>query len=284
MSLWEAILLGLIHGLTEFIPISSTGQVTIAGQLLDLIDPDRPEQWTAFLAMLQLGTLAALLAYFAGDIVRIVRGFALVNLAALTRRAPSDDNRRNARLGWLVLAGTVPIGVVGLLFRDVIEGDLTKNLWTIAAALVGLALLLFLAERVGTRKRGMAQLRWLDAVVVGIAQVASLIPGSSRSGTTITGGLFSGLQRETAARFSFLLAIPAIGASGILQLPEALRANMPPVTLGIATLVAAASGYLSIAFLLRYLQRHSTYLFIVYRIALGVLIVALIVTGAVDAS
>ena len=284
MSLWQAILLGLIQGLTEFIPISSTAHLTIAGNLMGLVDPSHPEQWTAFIAVIQLGTLIAVLLYFRSEVVSITRGFIISNIALIGRREVADSDRQNARLGWFVIAGTIPVAIVGLAFRHVIEGTLTKNLRIIAGSLIGLALLLTVAEIVGSRRRDMAELKLTDALAIGFAQVLALIPGSSRSGTTITGGLLSGLTRETAARFSFLLSIPAIGASGLLELPKALNSVGSDWTaILVAAVVSAISGYLSIAFLLRYLQRHSTFVFVGYRIALGILLFLLLASGKLAA-
>lgn len=282
MAFWQALVLGLVQGLTEFIPISSTGHLTITGRLMGLIDDSQPQQWTAFIAVIQLGTLFAVIAYFAKDILAISRGFLIAHAARLRGKQPTTEDRRNAFLGWLVILGSIPIAVVGLAFRDVIEGDVTKNLWVISGTLIGLAVLLFVAERVSTRARDLSKLRWSDALMVGLFQCISLIPGSSRSGTTITGGLFAGLTRETAARFSFLLSIPAITAAGLLQLNKALSdVEGSLAMLAVATIAAAISGYLSIAFLLRYLQRHSTHLFIAYRLALGLAILGLLTTGGV---
>ena len=282
MSIWQAILLGLIQGLTEFIPISSTAHLTIAGNMMGLINADKPEEWTAFIAVIQLGTLLAVIAYFWSDIIKIIHGFITANLALLTKRKVDDTTKGYNRLGWLIIIGTLPIAVVGLALKGVIEGSLTKNLWVIAGSLIGLALILTVAEITGPQKRDMSSLKLKDALAVGFAQVFALIPGSSRSGTTITGGLFSGLTREAAARFSFLLSIPAIGASGLLELPKALEsvsADWP--ALAVATIVSAVSGYLSIAFLLRFLQRHTTYAFVGYRIALGVFLIVLLATGRI---
>ena len=179
-----------------------------------------------------------------------------------------------------MIIGTLPVAVVGLLFRHQIEGMLTKDLRIIAGSLIGLAVLLTLAEITGKQQRDMRHLRIADAIVVGFAQVLALIPGSSRSGSTITGGLFSGLKRETAARFSFLLSIPAIAASGLLELPKALHSiSTGWAPIAVATVVSGISGYLSIAFLLKYLQRHTTYAFVAYRIALGLLLIWLVVSG-----
>jgi undecaprenyl-diphosphatase len=288
MSILEALLLGLVQGLTEFIPISSTAHLTIAGRMFNLIDPNNPKQWTAFIAVIQLGTLIAVIVYFWTDIIKIIHGFVTSNLARLRKENLSPEQREYAKLGWLIIIGSLPIAVVGLLFREVIEGSLTKDLRVIAGSLIGLAIILIIAEMTGKQKRGMRHLRVSDSIMVGVAQVFALIPGSSRSGTTITGGLFAGLTRETAARFSFLLSIPAIAASGLLELPEAVRSVQhsagEAIEIGwtqiiVATLAAALSGYASIAFLLRFLQSHTTYLFVGYRIALGIVLIALILAG-----
>jgi undecaprenyl-diphosphatase len=282
MSILDAIMLGLIQGLTEFIPVSSTAHLTLAGKWMNLIDPQHPDQWTAFIAVIQLGTLIAVVLYFWTDIIRIIIGFVASNLAKLTGRAVGEAEKEQAKLGWLIIIGTLPVAIVGLLFRHQIEGMLTKDLRIIAGSLIGLAILLTIAEIVGTQRRDMRQLRISDAIIVGTAQVLALIPGSSRSGSTITGGLFSGLKRETAARFSFLLSIPAVAASGLLELPKALQSiNAGWAAIAVATAVSGISGYLSIAFLLRYLQRHTTYLFVVYRLALGLLLIWLLVSGRV---
>ena len=282
MSLLQAIILGLVQGLTEFIPVSSTAHLTLAGKWMHLIDPEHPDQWTAFIAVIQLGTLVAVILYFWSDIIKIITGFLAANLATVTRRGAGTTQREYSRLGWFIIVGTIPVAVVGLLFRHQIEGMLTKDLRIIAGSLIGLAILLTIAELVGSQRRDIRQIRLVDAIVVGVAQVLALIPGSSRSGSTITGGLFSGLNREAAARFSFLLSIPAVAASGLLELPKALHSISGGWTaLAVATIVSGISGYLSIAFLLRYLQRHTTYVFVVYRIALGLLLIWLLASGRV---
>jgi undecaprenyl-diphosphatase len=282
MSILEAIILGLIQGLTEFIPVSSTAHLTLAGKWMNLVDPQHPDQWTAFIAVIQLGTLIAVILYFWTDILKIIAGFVIANLARLSGRAADESQKEYAKLGWLIIIGTLPIAVVGLLFRHQIEGMLTKDLRIIAGSLIGLAILLTIAEIIGNQRRGIKNLRISDAIIVGAAQVLALIPGSSRSGSTITGGLFAGLTRETAARFSFLLSIPAVAASGLLELPKALHSiGTGWTTIIVATVVSGISGYLSIAFLLRYLQRHSTYAFVAYRIAVGLLLIMLLVSGRV---
>jgi undecaprenyl-diphosphatase len=291
MSLLDAIILGLIQGLTEFLPISSTAHLTLAGKLMGEVKND--QQWTAFIAVIQLGTLIAVIIFFWSDIMKIIRGFVTANLALVKRRSVTASQRDYARLGWLIIIGSLPIAVFGLLLKRIIEGPLTKDLRVIAASLIGLAIVLTIAELVGKQRRDMNNVRLSDSLAVGFAQVLALIPGSSRSGTTITGGLLSGLKREAAARFSFLLSIPAVAASGLLELPKALRpvsadpalqAVAPDWTaIVVATIVAAISGYLAIAFLLRYLQRHTTFVFVGYRIALGLLLIALLVTGSISA-
>lgn len=284
MSFWEAILLGLVQGLSEFVPISSTAHLTLAGRLLGRIDPNQPQEWTAFIAVIQLGTLLAVVYYFRSDLAGIARGFILTHYVILRGEAPREEERTQSRLGWMVIIASIPIGAVGLAFRDVIEGRLTKNLWVIASSLIGVALLLALAEVVGKQKRGLGEVKLIDAVVVGLAQVLALIPGSSRSGTTVAGGLFVGLRRETAARFSFLISIPAIAASGLLELPDALGSTRVGwLELSAATFAAAISGYLSIEFLLRYLAKHTTHLFVIYRLVLGLIVMGLLLKGVIAA-
>jgi undecaprenyl-diphosphatase len=284
MSILEAMVLGLIQGLTEFVPISSTAHLTLAGKWMNLIDPQHPDQWTAFVAVIQLGTLVAVVAYFWTDLIEITVGFVTANLAALGRRVADESDRRHAKLGWLLIVGSLPVGIVGLLFRHQIEGMLTKDVRIIAGSLIGLALVLTVAEVVGRQRRDIDNIKARDAIVVGIAQVFALIPGSSRSGSTITGGLFSGLERATAARFSFLLSIPAVAASGLFELPKALHSlGTGWAEIAVAGVASAITGYASIAFLLRYLQRHTTYIFVVYRIGLGLLLIWLLVSGRVPA-
>src|SRR3982751_4911993 len=231
---------------------------------------------TATIAVIQLGTLLAVLIYFAGDILKITGAFVRDHLALLRGRqsfaALGEANRsgrpsrlsQEAWLGWLVIIGSIPVGVVGLLFKKQIEGTFTKNLWVIATMMVVIALFLLVAEAVGKRQRKMEDLSLRDALAVGGAQVLALIPGSSRSGSTIMGGLFAGEKRETAARFSFLLSIPAITASGLLELKEAVHRRPPgsAVPLVVAVVVSGLVGYASIWFLLRYLRQHSTGVFI----------------------
>lgn len=289
MSLFQAIILGIVQGLTEFIPVSSTAHLVFAARAVGLFEGIeetlKAEQTTATIAVIQLGTLLAVLVYFARDISNISRAFVVDHLALLRRPKdlqPAGDQRVDSRfqtsrlshdawLGWLVIIGSIPVGIVGLVFKKQIEGTFTKNLWVIATMMIVVAILLAVAELVGKRNRSMEELTIRDALAVGLAQVLALIPGSSRSGSTMMGGLFAGQTRETAARFSFLLSIPAIAASGLLELREAL-VKLPTGTYGslvVATLVSGLVGYASIWFLLRFLRTHSTGVFIGYRLLVG---------------
>ena len=293
MTLFQAIILGIVQGLTEFIPVSSTAHLVFASRVLGLYDGVkaglRAEQTTATIAVVQLGTLLAVLIYFARDIVNITEGFVRDHLAMIK---PADTDVRvprlsqEAMLGWLVIIGSVPVAVVGLLFKKQIEGTFTKNLWVIATMMIVVAIFLALAEMVGKRNRSMADLGVGDALAVGFAQCLALIPGASRSGSTIMAGLFAGEMRETAARFSFLLSMPAILASGLLELREAI--NKLPAgnygSLAVATIVSGIIGYASIWFLLRYLRTHSTGVFIAYRLIIGSAILVALFSGHLSAA
>jgi len=281
LSLIEAIVLGVIQGLTEFLPISSTGHLTVAGKMMNLISEEHPEQWTAFIAVIQLGTLLAVLIYFWKDLIAIIKNFVQDNLI---KPVKYSEQKINSKLGWLIIIGTVPVVIIGLAFKDAIEGALTKNLYVIAASLIVLALILALAEKIAKFKKDLENITILDSIIIGFAQALALIPGSSRSGTTITAGLFVGLKRESAARFSFLLSIPAVFASGVLQLYEAMKYvdQSMAINLIVATIVSGISGYLAIDFLLKYLKRNSTFVFIYYRIALGIFILILLVNKIIQ--
>ncbi len=289
MNLLEAIVLGIVQGLTEFLPISSTAHLTIAGKVLGLVSEEHPEAWTAFIAVMQLGTMAAVLLYFRRDILQMI--IAVFRDARQRLRGSwSQPAGPEARLGWLIALGTLPVALIGYFFRHQIEGALTKSLLVIVASLVGLAALLWLAEKLARHVRGIHQMHWVDALVIGFAQACALIPGASRSGTTITAGLFLGLQRESAARFSFLLSIPAVLASGMFELLKVagmLRAGDDVFALGLAnlalsTVVAAISGYAAIAWLLRYLMKNTTLVFVVYRLLLGLALTALLMLNLIQ--
>jgi len=293
MNLLQAIILGIVQGLSEFIPISSTAHLVIASRLTHLYE-GQPEQLTATIAVLQLVTLLAVFVYFAADIFNISAAFVRDHWAFLTRKRRNFSGTHGIRpmwlseeawLGWLVIIGSIPIGVIGLVFKKVIEGEATKNLWLIGAMLILIAVLLAIAEMVGSKRREIRDFGIVDAVVVGLAQVLALIPGASRSGSTIMGGLLVGQKREAAARFSFLLMIPAITASGLLELKQALEGGIPPesfMPLFVGTIVAAIAGYLSIWFLLAFLRKNSTAVFIVYRLILGATILILLWQGIIS--
>ena len=291
MSLLQAILLGIVQGLTEFIPISSTAHLVLAGRVMNL--SLSPEQLTASIAVIQLGTLVAVIFYFIGDIWNITLAFIRDHFLLLTKGRRDQFNRTNsharlsheARLGWLVIIGSLPIAIIGLLFKKQIEGTFTKNLWVIATMMIVVAVLLAIAEAVSKQRRRMQELGVKDALAVGFAQCLALIPGSSRSGSTIMAGLFAGETRETAARFSFLLSMPAIAASGLLELKQALH-TLPHGSIGTlaaGTVVAGIVGYASIWFLLRYLKTHTTGVFIGYRFIVGLAILIMLFSGRIAA-
>jgi undecaprenyl-diphosphatase len=293
MNFLQAIILGIVQGLTEFIPISSTAHLVFASRLTNLYEGN-PEQITATIAVLQLGTLLAVLVYFASDILSITAAFVRDHWNLITRRRNVRFSgthgvrpiwlSEEAWLGWLIILGSIPIGIIGLLFKDLIEGAATKNLWVIAIMLISIAVLLTFAELVGKRRKEITDFGLLDAIVVGFAQVLALIPGASRSGSTIMGGLFVGQKREAAARFSFLLSIPAITASGLLELKEAWSL-LPPESftpLLVGTIISGIVGYLSIWFLIAFLRKRSTAIFIGYRIVLGVIILVLLWQGVIS--
>lgn len=281
MSILEAIILGIIQGLSEFIPISSTAHLTIAGQLMGLIDSENPEHWTSFIATVQLGTLAAVFVYFYKDIKNISTNFLKENL--FKPKKISEQNP-DSKLGWLIILGSIPIVIVAFLFKDFIEGAFTKQLSVIGVSLIALALILALAERSAKLKKDLKDLSIWDSIIVGLSQCMALIPGSSRSGTTITAGLFLGMKRDVAARFSFLLGIPAILGSGVLSFIQSLEYIQPDqlLSLIVSTVFSGISGYLSIAFLLNFLKKNSTALFIWYRIILGSVLLGLIYFGVLN--
>src|SRR5215213_2182867 len=295
MNIIQAIVLGIVQGLTEFIPVSSTAHLIFATRLTGLSETLDAEQLTATIAVIQLGTLLAVFVYFARDIWDISYAFARDHLLLARGKTPPGVDGRgffgsrmspNAKLGWLIIVGSIPIGVLGLLLKKVIEGTFTKNLWVIATMMLVVAALLLIAERVGSKRRGMEDLTLKDALAVGFAQVLALIPGASRSGSTIMGGLFAGQKREAAARFSFLLMIPAITASGLLELKQAVQHQMLSkddfLALAVGTVIAGIVGYLSIWFLLAFLRKRSTAVFIIYRIIVGAIILVLLWQGVLN--
>ncbi len=271
MSGIEAVVLGVVQGLTEFLPVSSTAHLRIVPALLGWDDPG-----AAFTAVTQLGTTAAVVVHFGPDLGRIARAW----LAGLGD--PSVRRTPDARMGWYIGLGTLPIAMCGFVFRDPIHTS-ARNLALIAAALVAGGMVLWAAERTGRRSRALQDVDGGDGVVVGLAQAAALVPGVSRSGATISAGLFRGLDRVAAARFSFLLSVPAVVLAGLFELPEiGGPGGASPFATGLATLLAFVTGYASISFLLRLVVKGSTVPFALYRVALGVLVLALLATGAIS--
>ena len=281
MNLIEAIVLGVIQGLTELLPVSSTGHLTLAGKLMNLISDKNPEQWTAFIAVIQLGTMFAILIYFWKDLLNIITEFFHDNLQS---RKKFSEQSPNSRMGWLIIIGTIPVVIIGLSLKNVIEGALTKNLYVIAGSLIVLAIILAIAEKTAKFKKDINDITVFDSVIIGIAQAFALIPGSSRSGTTITGGLFVGLKRDVAARFSFLLSIPAVFASGMLELYQSLKFLTADMTINliVSTIVSGIFGYLAIDFLLKFLKKNTTFVFIFYRILLGLIILIMLYTNIIN--
>jgi undecaprenyl-diphosphatase len=280
MTLLQAIVLGIVQGLTEFLPISSTAHLRIVPALCGwhfyggtTNDPGAP-----FTAIVQLGTTAAIVLYFWRELLHV----SVAWLRGLVDR--SVRGTLEYRLGWYLILATIPVAVLGLVFSDQITTG-ARNLWVIASALIALAVFLFAAEKVGGRDRDEEELSTTDAVVVGTAQALSLVPGASRSGTTITAGLFRGLTREAAARFSFLLSIPAVVLSGGYEAINPGKGGSPGAGLtGLALVCAFVVGLASIHWLMRWLANHSTMIFIYYRIGLGVLLIALLSTGVLEAT
>ncbi len=284
MNFINALILGFVQGLTEFLPISSSAHIRIVGELLGTgADPG-----ARFTAIIQLGTETAVVIYFWKDIVRIVSAW----FRSLFGRVPRDDP--DARMGWLVIVGSIPIVVLGLLFQNQIETTL-RSLWIVAATMIIFGILLGIADAVGAKTRRLKELTWAHGIIFGFAQALALIPGVSRSGGTITAGLFMGYQRRAAARYSFLLALPAVFGSGLFQLYKSIKApcvagatNCTPEVFGpletaAATVVAFAVGLVVIAFFMSYISRRSFLPFVVYRIVLGVLLIVLLSTGVLAA-
>jgi undecaprenyl-diphosphatase len=273
VSLLEAIVLGIAQGLTEFLPISSTAHLRIVPAFAGWEDPG-----AAFTAVTQLGTMTAVLLYFRADLVRIARAW----LRSL--RDPAARRELDARLGWYILLGTVPIGIFGLAFKDQIETG-ARDLYLISIALIVLGLVLLAAERVARHDRPLEEITTRDGIAIGLAQALALIPGVSRSGATLTAGLFMGLDRTSAARYSFLLSVPAVVLSGAVEFGSILSGeegeHVGLGALALATFLAFVAGYASIAFLLRFLTSHSTIVFVVYRVALGALVLVLVSTAAI---
>lgn len=276
MNDWlQAAVLGVLQGLTEFLPISSSAHLRIVPELAGWDDPG-----AAFTAVIQIGTEVAVIAYFAADIWRIVRAWVL-SLVSGGRRHDWEEN--DARMGWYVIVGSLPIVAAGIALKEVIEGSF-RSLWIIGATLVVMGVVLGVADRIGAKNRTIEMLTLRHALAFGVAQAFALVPGVSRSGATISMGLFLGYERAACARFAFLLAIPAVLGAGIFEWPAALAESSEYAVgpLLLATVVAFAVGYAVIAWLMRWLVRGSYLPFVIYRIVLGLLVLALLTAGVID--
>lgn len=278
MEFWQALILGVVEGLTEFLPVSSTGHLTITEELLGL--PVDDPGVTAFTAVIQVGAILAVIAYFRTDITRLAAAWfrGMVDPAA---RATFDY-----RFAWYVIAGSIPIGVVGFLGKDLISGSL-RSLWVVAAALIGWSAVMAFAERTATQRRGEGALRLADVLIIGFAQCIALVPGVSRSGATISVGLLRGLDRVAATRLSFFLSIPALAAAGAYE--GITEAGAVSATVGWAPTVVGAAvslgvAYVSIAWLLRLVAHHRITVFVGYRVTLGVGLAVALATGAMSAT
>ncbi|MGZ4447202.1 MAG: undecaprenyl-diphosphate phosphatase [Nocardioides sp.] len=275
MNYLDAIILGIVEGLTEFLPVSSTGHLTIVEKMLglDLTDP----AVTGYTAVIQMGAIAAVILYFFKDIWNIARAW-LLGLVKPEYRGQLDH-----RMGWYVIVGTIPVGIAGLLLKDVIKNDL-RSLWVVAIGLIVWSAVMVAAERLGRQQRGERDLGVVDAVVVGVLQVAALVPGVSRSGATISAGLFRGLDRVTATRLSFFLSIPALLAAGLFELKDALGGDIGVGETVVGTIVAFVVAYAAIAWLLRFVAHHPITWFVPYRLAVGVVLVGLLATNVISST
>ncbi len=267
MTVLQAIVLGLVQGLTEFLPISSTAHLRIVPALLGWQDPG-----ASYSAVIQLGTVLAVIIYFAKDLVRLLAAF----YRGLKDRKPFES--ADSKLAWCVGFGTIPISLAGLLLKDFIKTSF-RSLYVISASLILLAIVLFVVERIARKQRTIAEVTVKDGIIVGLWQALALIPGSSRSGTTITGSLLRGFTREDAARFSFLLSIPATALAGFYEMKDVVWASETILMMAVGTAVSFVSGLAAIAFLLKLLRTRGLFGFVVYRIVLGVLLIGLVASG-----
>ena len=275
MTIFDSIVLGIVEGLTEFLPVSSTGHLTIAEKVLGL--PIDDPAVTAYTAVIQMGAIAAVLVYFVHDIRNIAWAW-LRGLVDGDHRSSSDY-----RLGWYVIAGSIPIGLVGFLAKDVISGPL-RSLWWVAGALIAWSAVMVLAERRASRQRDLDQLTLRDALVIGFAQCIALIPGVSRSGATISVGLLAGLDRVTATRLSFFLSIPALTAAGLYELKDVVGSDIGLAPTAVGTFVSFVVAYAAVAWLLKFVAHHSIVAFVPYRVLLGGALLALLGAGVMSAT
>ncbi len=273
MDFLEAIILGIVEGLTEFLPVSSTGHLTIMEKILGL--PIDSDDVTGFTVVIQMGAILAVILFFWRDIWQITtswfRGI----------RQPEVRDTLDYRMGWYVIVGTIPVVIAGLAGQNLITGPL-RNLWWVAGALIGWSVVMVLAERVGRQTRHESEVTMRDAIIIGVVQCVSLIPGVSRSGATISAGLFTGLDRVTATRMSFFLSIPALVGAGIKELPSALGGDISLTSTLIATFVSFVVAYASVAWLLKFVAGHSITWFVPYRVALGLVLMVLLATNSIS--
>jgi undecaprenyl-diphosphatase len=272
ISVIDSFLLGVVEGLTEFLPVSSTGHLTVAEKVLGL--PIDNKGVTAFTAIIQVGAIAAVIVYFAKDIARIVTTW-VHGLYRAEVRGSFDY-----RFAWFVIWGSLPIAVIGFVLRDLISGSL-RSLWVIAVALIAWSLVMLLAEARATQSRPERSITLTDALIVGVVQCIALVPGVSRSGATISAGLFRGLDRVAATRISFFLSIPALVGAGLYELKDAVQESVPVGALLVGTVVSFVVAYVSIAWLLRFVAGHKITLFVPYRVGLGLVLLVLLSTGTI---
>jgi len=275
MTIWDSIILGIVEGLTEFLPVSSTGHLTIVSKMLGLKIDD--PAITGFTAVIQIGAIAAVVLYFWKDIQRI----AVAWVRGLIK--PEHRGEFDHRMGWYVIVGSVPIVIVGFLARDLISGPL-RSLWWVAAALIGWSVVMVAAERLSSKERPLTRMTFADALVMGLVQCLALIPGVSRSGATISAGLIRGLDRVAATRIAFLLGIPALVGAGVYELKDALNGDVGAVQLIIGTVVSFVVAYASVAWLLRFVAKHTIEVFAFYRVLLGIVLVILLATSTITAT
>jgi undecaprenyl-diphosphatase len=275
MDYFQAVVLGIVEGLTEFLPVSSTGHLTIAEKLLGL--DVAAKDVTGFTAVIQTGAIAAVIVYFRRDIWRIAKAW------VLGLGKPELRGKLDHRMGWYIIVGSIPIGIVGLLAKDVITNDL-RSLWVVAGALILWSAVMLYAERAGSQRRQERDLTMRDAITVGLVQCVALVPGVSRSGATISTGLLVGLDRVTATRLSFFLSIPALVAAGLFELKDALSGNIGVGPTVVGTVVSFVVAYASVAWLLRFVAGHSIGKFVPYRVVLGVVLIVVLAAGWMSAT
>jgi undecaprenyl-diphosphatase len=275
MTIWDSIILGIVEGLTEFLPVSSTGHLTIVSKMLGLKIDD--PSITGFTAVIQIGAIAAVVLYFWQDIRRI----AVAWVRGLVK--PEHRGEFDHRMGWYVIVGSLPIVIVGFLARDLISGPL-RSLWWVAAALIGWSFVMVAAERLSSKSRPLTRITLLDAIVMGVVQCLALIPGVSRSGASISAGLLTGLDRVAATRIAFLLGIPALVGAGIYELKDALNGDVGALPLIVGTIVSFVVAYASVAWLLRFVAKHSIEVFAFYRVLLGIVLIILLATSTITAT